>query len=45
MVRDEIDAIEKQLWERVKEALMEEIRDEVEVWIPSPRRMRSDSVV
>ena len=36
MVRDEIDAIEKELWERVNESLMEDIWEEVEEWVMDP---------
>ena len=32
-VRDEIEAIEKELWEKAKDASMDEIREEVEEWV------------
>ena len=33
MVHDEIDAIKKELWEKVKATPMDEIREEVEEWV------------
>ena len=36
MVCDEINTIEKELWERVKSTSIEEIREDVEEWVMEP---------
>ena len=36
VVHDDIDAIEKELWERVNESLMEDIWEEVKEWVMDP---------
>ena len=40
MVRNAIDTLEKELWERVKTTPMEEIREEVEEWVMDLRTTR-----